>query len=526
MGLGNSIKHKLFFILVIMGAIPFIIVICLSSMNMIRDWEVSVKKNGDLRNKIISEHVTELFEKNFYVLHATAVNSSVIDYVKNPRPEKQKEILFLLQNTNKIFRDKNLMALTASNAEQLVRTDGSKLVNIGNRKHFHAAMEGKDYVSNVIVSMSTGEMIVVLTSPVKDENDNSVGILQRNFNIRALQDFVETQDDEETSVIILDGNGRVIVDSEKNENISAENFLNDDNYKFISELGLKNSETVHVNVNGYEALVSHSKNPLTNWTIISVQPYKYILNQVYGEILKDALIGLVMLLIVAAVSYYTSVRATRPILEITRAANIMASGNLKVESLHVNSEDEIGKMAEAFNKISSARDAYQLEAEIDTLTKLYNKKTFEIACKNKLKEFKNFGAEKKFMALYIIDLDHFKEVNDTRGHQFGDRVLEEFAAKLKKSFRPYDYVARFGGDEFLVLLTDLPNTEIISRKAEWINQFARELTVDGENAKISASIGIAVIPNEGFDYEEIFNSADKSLYFVKNNGRDGYFFNA
>lgn len=521
MGLNNSIKHKLFFLLIVMGAIPFIIVIIMSSMNMISDWETSVEKNGILRNTVISEHVTELFEKNFYVLHAAALNFPIIDYVKNPQNQNQKDLIYLLADINEIFRDKSMMALTAADGEQLLRTDGSKLVNIKERRHFHEAMKGRDFVSDVILSMSTGKMIVVLTTPIKDGKNNIVGILQRNFNLTELQDFVEKLDDEETYVIILDREGRIIADSEEGGTI-AESFLSNDSYKFISEHISDHSGVLRTKIKDEEVLVSYSKNFLTGWLIITAQPYKYILNQVYSEILKSAIIGLVMLLIVAAVAYWTSVRATRPIIEITKAANVMASGSLDVAAIKIDSHDELGKMAEAFNKVRSARDAFQIQAEIDELTKLYNKATFENTCKMKLKQFKESGNEKNLLALYIIDLDHFKEVNDTKGHQFGDKVLEEFSAHLKKCFRPYDCVARFGGDEFLVVLDKLPGTEIIIKKAEIINQVARDLEIDGENAKITASIGIAVVPHDGVEYEEIFQSADDSLYFVKNNGRDNY----
>ena len=82
-----------------------------------------------------------------------------------------------MYDTNNIFKDKNLMALTAVNAEQLIRTDGSKLVNIRDRRHFQEAIHGKDFVSDVIVSMSTGEMIVVLAAPIRDEKNYVVGIL-------------------------------------------------------------------------------------------------------------------------------------------------------------------------------------------------------------------------------------------------------------------------------------------------------------------------------------------------------------
>lgn len=521
MGLNNSIRNKLFLLLIVMGAIPFVIVIVMSTLNMVAEWENSVERNGILRNTIISEHATELFEKNFYVLHALGINSSVTDYLKDPQNKNYQPIKFLLHDTNKIFRDKNLMAITGADGMQLIRTDGSKLVNISQREHFQQAMKGKDFVSDVILSMSTGKMIVVLTSPVRDEKNNVVGIVQRNFNLAAFQDFVELQDDKDISVIIFDRQGRIIANSDNRTDL-AKDFLNDKSYQSILDaVGKSPSGIVRTVVNNEDSLVSYSQNALTDWTIITVQPYKYILSQVYSEIIKYSLIGLFMLAIVAAVAYFTSIRATKPILDIVKTANKIASGATNIESFEVQSKDEIGKMAEAFNKMRQARDAYHLETQTDKLTGLYNKTTFENFFKLKLQDLKN-NVSTGIMAMYIIDLDHFKEVNDTKGHQFGDEVLKEFSANLRKCFRPYDCIARFGGDEFMVLIDNLPGTEIIFKKAELINQVAHNIEIDGESANVSASIGIAIVPMHGTDYGTIFKAADDSLYFVKNNGRDNY----
>ncbi len=523
MGLNNSIKHKLFFLLIVMGAIPFTIVIIVSSFTTIAEWEKSVARNGLLRNTLVSEHITELFEKNFYVMRTAALNSAIVDYVSNfQSAANDREILRLLIGVNKVFDDQNTMGLTAGTGMQLVRTDGEKLVNISKREHFKQAMAGNNFVSDVISSMSTGKMIVVLTVPIKDSAYDVVGLVQRNFNLSVFQSFVEMQDSDEVSIIILDRGGRIIANSD-NGNDLAKNFSEDDTYKFIADKMEKGSGIVNAQINDEDALVSYSKNDLTGWTIITVQPYKYILSQVYSEIVKYAFIGLLMLFAVSGIAYLTSVRATRPIIEITKAASQIASGKVaNVGALKINSEDEFGEMAQAFNKMRTARDNYQAEASIDKLTKLYNKATFENVCNLKLREFADEEERENLMALYIIDLDHFKEVNDTKGHQFGDIVLKEFAKKLRGCFRPYDCVARFGGDEFVVIIDNMPNTEVITRKAEIINQIARTLEIDGENAKVSASIGIAIAPRAGTEYEEIFKAADNALYFVKNHGRDGW----
>ncbi len=180
-------------------------------------------------------------------------------------------------------------------------------------------------------------------------------------------------------------------------------------------------------------------------------------------------------------------------------------------------------MAAAFNKIKSDRDAYRFESELDKLTELFNKKTMENLCKMKLNTFNENETANIFMAFYIIDLDHFKEVNDILGHQFGDKVLVEFARGLKKIFRPNDCIGRFGGDEFVVTVDSLPNMDVVIRKAEQIKQLAFNLKIDGKERFVTASIGIAIAPQNGRDYDSLFKTADEAVYYVKNHGKNGYY---
>lgn len=154
------------------------------------------------------------------------------------------------------------------------------------------------------------------------------------------------------------------------------------------------------------------------------------------------------------------------------------------------------------------------ESETDKLTGLLNKKAMENFCANYLK--KNQTA-----ALYVIDLDHFKEANDTYGHQAGDTILKMFADFLRKIFNDNSYVGRFGGDEFVILLKNPPNENFISDKAKEILQAAKNIFVEGMEIEITASIG-AVNVSSAVDYEKAFALADKALYFVKEHGRNNF----
>ena len=442
----------------------------------------------------------------------------IIQYVTNPSEENHKVIYKLLKDTNAIFKDNNILALTNADANQLIRTDDSELVNLIKRRHFQEAMKGNDFVTDVILSMSTGEMIVVLEVPIKNEEDKPIGMVQRNFDLSALQEFIETLDDKQTSVIIVDREGKMIANSDKKE------YPIRDNYKFVLDEIHNDSGLIRLNVDGQDYLISYSQNTLTNWTIFTVQPYHFILDQVYDKIIKAVIIGIIMLLIVSITAYLLSIRATKPIIDITNAAGKIVNGNNTIDELKISSEDELGQMAAAFNKIRSARDAYQLESELDKLTKLYNKITMEKLCRMKLDEFNMQANNDNLAALFIIDLDHFKEINDTMGHQFGDKVLIEFAKSLRKNFRPNDCIGRFGGDEFVIVIDNLPNKDIIIRKAECIRQAACNLIIDGALVNITASIGIAIVPQHGKDYESLFKSADEALYHVKATGRNGYYY--
>lgn len=160
------------------------------------------------------------------------------------------------------------------------------------------------------------------------------------------------------------------------------------------------------------------------------------------------------------------------------------------------------------------------KAERDSLTKLYNKGTAE----NMIRKYMEEEIESSNRgALFVIDVDNFKAINDNLGHLFGDNVLSEIGKMLSDIFNEDSIVGRIGGDEFIVFLKNVNSEEFIYKKAEeLVKGFRRNFIHHTLNYKVSGSIGIAKYPKHGTNYEELFANADKAVYLAKNKGKDNY----
>ena len=157
--------------------------------------------------------------------------------------------------------------------------------------------------------------------------------------------------------------------------------------------------------------------------------------------------------------------------------------------------------------------------ENDPLTGIYNRKTFELKVKEKIREQK----QNEFLfAMLILDLDVFKPINDTFGHAEGDLVLMEVAHSIASLLREYDLTCRLGGDEFMIYLCEIPNRAIINTKAQQICHLLHRTYK--EKFQLSASIGIALNPNDATTFDELYKKADKALYYVKNHGKNNFAF--
>lgn len=162
----------------------------------------------------------------------------------------------------------------------------------------------------------------------------------------------------------------------------------------------------------------------------------------------------------------------------------------------------------------------QERAEKDGLTGLYNSATVKM----KIQEFLASSRVKDGIHLFVLmDLDNFKQINDTFGHQYGDQVLKEVADILRKKFRRDDILGRLGGDEFTALLLNATGFEVMEPVfRELCDELKRTYTKDGKSVTISASFGIAEAPKYGTAFGELYEKSDLMLYKVKESTKNGY----
>ncbi len=166
----------------------------------------------------------------------------------------------------------------------------------------------------------------------------------------------------------------------------------------------------------------------------------------------------------------------------------------------------------------SAEDAIKQLAFYDLLTKLPNRRLLQERLKHSIDVERREG---KQLALLMLDLDRFKAVNDSLGHQAGDELLQQVAERITTRLRDVDMVARLGGDEFIVLLEDITHLDDAARVAEIIiTDLSRPFKlIQSDDVRIGVSIGISLYPQHGNNSEKLLDYADIALYHAKENGR-------
>ena len=250
-----------------------------------------------------------------------------------------------------------------------------------------------------------------------------------------------------------------------------------------------------------------------NWVVAVATPRSDFMGAVTRNVQRTAIMSLIACTLIVLLGLYILNRIARNLRQFSQAARRMGEGDMSA-SVPVDRNDEIGELAKAFDNL-------QKRLLTDRLTGIANREAMIRRLEDRLVHIRRSRDEKPF-ALLFIDLDNFKRINDQFGHEAGDRVLKEAAERIVNTVRQRDMAARFGGDEFVVFLTDVESRNVAVAVANKLKLALRgpydaiaELSVDKEQPFCSASIGLAMFPQDGEDIETLLKKADSRMYRQK-----------
>ncbi|WP_052081032.1 bifunctional diguanylate cyclase/phosphodiesterase [Pseudomonas sp. ML96] len=184
-------------------------------------------------------------------------------------------------------------------------------------------------------------------------------------------------------------------------------------------------------------------------------------------------------------------------------------------------ERDLLRVNSLLNQLNQARASLQQAAHYDPLTNLLNRRSFNEVFAEKLRSHAQLG---QAMALMFLDIDHFKRINDSLGHDAGDQLLKEVAERIRGTLRDQDVVARFGGDEFCILVSLNRIEEARNLARRIMARMKKPITLARRHMVMTTSVGIAIYPRDGETCEELLKHADLALYQSKGSGRNAVHF--
>ena len=378
---------------------------------------------------------------------------------------------------------------------------------------------GQVVIADAYWDAQLGQPLMTVAVPVTAEDRTFVGALVVNVTYRAvLTTLLVFAPGDSGDLYVIAPDGTEIVSLRANAMPISERMLAPGTTELL--FANERNPVSYADRDGNEVIGTLQRVPSLEWAVVA----EITEEEAYGQVvqLRDmtALLVLGLLVVVGFMAYWLGLLIVRPLDRLTTGAAEVAGGDLEVD-LPVG-KGEVGYLTEVFNgMVDRLREGRQQLEELlvtDPLTGISNRRHLMETMKN---EARRSRRSKKPFAVLMVDVDHFKKFNDTHGHIAGDEALKAVAEVLKRETREVDHLARFGGEEFLVVL---PDTDVAGavRAAERIRELLakRSVAVRKRSLKLTVSTGVAEFPIDGDSSEALIVAADAALYQAKRSGRD------
>jgi len=418
--------------------------------------------------------------------------------------------------------------------------------------------EGLIFLDDRGFDASVGGYVLGIVVPIMDNDNKIIGILKVNYNILSiLTNKIESYQHiaESGEYSIVRSLGLVVSKNEIDplsvsvEDVILPYLLEDEliveiididskrSFLGVIPLGItRGSESIEFGGN-YSSIDHVGGNIGEGWVLVYTISTAAAFDQEYTVLKTLIYASLVLIVIISVISIYLGLVFSKPIVELSRFTEKIGKGDFSAR-LEKTTNDEVGDLTVSFNEMIEnlqntiiTKDVLQKEiaekhileekllemSQIDELTNIYNRRAFNEYFSKYYEKAIRYGED---LALIMFDIDDFKLVNDKYGHLIGDKVLIEIAKKVSIGLRKSDIFARWGGEEFVILLTNIPKEKVMEF-AERIRKKVSKIKI-ADIGVITVSLGICLI-DEKLKKDKMLLNVDKAMYKAKELGKNQIF---
>ena len=503
--------------------------------------------------------------RNLQILSSNPLAASIL---KSPNPAQEDQLAGLFESfmqANPTFFQIRLVSANDHGLEQvrvdregdrLIRVRGDDLQEKGHFSYVSGPLKlppGTTYLSRIVINHERGahagldQPSVILAMPVAGTDGVVLGVVVINVDLNNVFATLAADLPKDFQLFFANGKGDYLIHPDANQTFGFDKgrrVLVQDEFPATLALVEGSSQQALVEANdgrfsgdpvvaafiGQAVRVSSEEG---NVVIGLAQPLSNVLKQAdaLGVVVLQLVLGLSLIGILIAMVVARAV--TRPINAMSLAVQEFALDHRQTALPAIGRRDEIGVLARSFTQMQEAihqqlealqegREELAHMARHDVLTGLPNRRAFHDRLEHALSRAQRSG---EHFALFFIDVDNFKSINDRFGHQGGDAVLKIVALRLVATTRKADAIARLGGDEFVVLLENPSHREDIVQIAEKLLDSVRSPILHrGMELQVGFSIGISMYPDDGRTATELMARADRAMYEAKGAGRNGFRF--